>query len=76
MLCSRVLCACVLSLQGHSTAVDCWAMGVIAAEMLAGRQIFDATVDLGQISQIVKLLGPPTVANWPVGIFNIECVPW
>lgn len=51
-------------------------MGVIAAEMLAGRQIFDATVDLGQISQIVKLLGPPTVANWPVGIFNIECVPW
>jgi glycogen synthase kinase 3 beta len=45
----------------YTTAIDVWAAGCCVAEMLmAGMPVFAGSSSLGQLHEIVKVIGPPT----------------
>jgi cell division cycle 2-like protein len=50
----------------YSTAVDCWSVGCILAEMLAREPLFGGPRnEIEQVRKIFATLGSPTVATWP-----------
>ncbi|KAG0225330.1 hypothetical protein BGW41_004728 [Actinomortierella wolfii] len=55
----------LFSSQTYGKSVDIWSAGVLFAELFLGRPLFDADTDIGLICAIVKVLGTPTVDNWP-----------
>ena len=45
----------------YGTEVDMWSCGVIMAELLIGRRVFDLTEDLSESVRLISCrLGPPT----------------
>lgn len=51
----------IFDCEYYTTAIDVWAGGCVLAEMLmAGMPIFPGGSALGQLHEIVKVLGPPT----------------
>ncbi|KAF9159890.1 Cyclin-dependent kinase 20 [Actinomortierella ambigua] len=55
----------LFSSQRYGKSVDMWSAGVLFAELFLGGPLFDADTDIGLICAIVKVLGSPTVDNWP-----------
>lgn len=49
----------------YSTPVDLWSVGCIFAEMSNGRPLFPGSSEEDQLLRIFKVLGTPTVKNWP-----------
>jgi glycogen synthase kinase 3 beta len=54
----------IMDCEYYTTAIDIWAAGCVLAEMLmAGMPIFAGGSAIGQMHEIVKVLGPPTDAD-------------
>ncbi len=56
----------LLGARYHGRGVDLWAVGCILADMLCGAALFDKESEIQQLMAIVKALGSPSVATWPV----------
>lgn len=55
----------LLNCESYTMAIDMWGAGCILAELILGRPIFRGKNDLDQLGQIVKVLGSPTLYDWP-----------
>ena len=49
----------------YSTPVDIWSVGCIFAEMANGRPLVAGTSEQDQLDRIFRLLGTPTLAEYP-----------
>ena len=49
----------------YSFPIDIWAAGTIVAEMLCGQPLFSASCEIGMLFSIFRVLGTPSVQNWP-----------
>jgi cyclin-dependent kinase len=49
----------------YSTPVDIWSVGCIMAEMANGRPLVAGTSESDQLDRIFRLLGTPTVQDYP-----------
>ncbi|KAG0677419.1 serine/threonine protein kinase, CMGC, CDC2/CDK sub [Pichia californica] len=49
----------------YTTAIDIWGIGCVFAELFLKRPIFEGKSDIHQIELIFKLLGSPTIENFP-----------
>eukprot|EP00549_Striatella_unipunctata_P023659 CAMPEP_0118691848 /NCGR_PEP_ID=MMETSP0800-20121206/10923_1 /TAXON_ID=210618 ORGANISM="Striatella unipunctata, Strain CCMP2910" /NCGR_SAMPLE_ID=MMETSP0800 /ASSEMBLY_ACC=CAM_ASM_000638 /LENGTH=314 /DNA_ID=CAMNT_0006589703 /DNA_START=92 /DNA_END=1037 /DNA_ORIENTATION=+ len=54
----------------YSTPVDIWSVGCIFAEMANGRPLVAGTSESDQLDRIFRLLGTPTIADYP-GIIEL-----
>lgn len=54
----------------YSTPVDIWSVGCIFAEMANGRPLIAGTSEGDQLERIFRLLGTPTLADYP-GIVDL-----
>ncbi|CAM9127034.1 unnamed protein product [Choristocarpus tenellus] len=45
--------------------IDCWGVGCILAELMIGKPLFPAKVELEQLDLIFQVCGTPTSMNWP-----------
>lgn len=61
-ICSRYYRApeLIFGNQYYTTAVDVWSVGCIFAEMMIGEPIFRGENSMGQLVEIIKILGTPT----------------
>ena len=50
----------------YDAGVDLWAVGAIAAELLALKPLFAGNNDIDQIFRVFQVLGTPTNSSWPV----------
>jgi len=76
----------ILSTPQYGATVDLWAAGCILAEMLLGQPLFPGRDGVHQLSQIIEILGMPTVAEFHAmnPLYDaaacckvmIEAVPW
>lgn len=55
----------LLGAETYSTPIDIWSVGCIFGELLLHEPVFQAKGELEMIGLIFKLLGPPTVEDWP-----------
>lgn len=55
----------LLGATQYTSAIDCWSLGCIMAEMLTGKPLFQGRSELDQLDRIFNLLGPPTPHQWP-----------
>ena len=58
----------LLGSEEYTTAVDVWGAACVFGELLKGAPLMDGKNELDQLSKMFQLLGPPTVAQWPVRI--------
>lgn len=57
----------------YTTSIDVWAAGCVVAEMLcAGMPLFVGSSNLGMISEIVKVIGPPTEDDMSLYEHSVE----
>ncbi|KAM5430519.1 putative cyclin-dependent kinase [Microsporum canis] len=49
----------------YSTEIDMWSIGCIFGELLIKEPLFCGNNEVGQLSEIFKLTGPPTSRTWP-----------
>jgi len=61
-ICSRYYRApeLIFGTTNYTTAVDVWSIGCVLAEMLRGRPLFPGENGVGQLIEVVKVLGAPT----------------
>lgn len=55
----------LLGSRKYSTPVDIWSVGCIFAEMANGRPLVAGTSEADQLDRIFRLLGTPTVQDYP-----------
>ena len=55
----------ILGDRGYSFSVDIWAAGCVFFEMLTGRILFANSSEIGILFDMFKLLGTPTIQDWP-----------
>lgn len=55
----------LLGSRFYSTSIDMWSVGCIFAEMLLGRPLFPGANVKDQLIRIQRLLGTPTIDDWP-----------
>jgi cell division cycle 2-like protein len=55
----------LLGSDTYTTAIDVWSVGCIFAELLTKDPLFPGDNEFEQIDLIFKLLGSPTVEDWP-----------
>jgi cyclin-dependent kinase len=55
----------LLGSRKYSTPVDIWSVGCIFAEMANGRPLVAGTSESDQLDRIFRLLGTPTIADYP-----------
>jgi len=61
----------LLGAKCYSTPIDLWSIGCIYVEMLTGRPFFCGENELEQLLAIFRVLGTPTIKNWPsIGEFR------
>lgn len=60
----------LLGSRKYSTPVDIWSVGCIFAEMANGRPLVAGTSEADQLDRIFRLLGTPTVQDYP-GIVDL-----
>lgn len=58
----------LLGSEEYTTAVDIWGAACVFGELLEGKALMDGKNELDQLDKMFQLLGPPTVAQWPVRI--------
>lgn len=56
----------LLGSRFYSTSIDMWSVGCIFAEMLLGRPLFPGNDVNDQFLKIQKILGTPTLEDWPL----------
>jgi serine/threonine protein kinase len=63
----------LLGCTQYTTAIDMWAAGCIAVEVLCGFKsaIFDGTGDIDQLNKVFHVLGTPTRDSWA----SVEAMP-
>lgn len=61
-ICSRYYRAPELVFEAteYSSAIDIWSMGCVMAELLLGAPVFPGESGVGQLIEIIKILGSPT----------------
>lgn len=61
-ICSRYYRApeLIFGASSYTTAIDNWAVGCVAAELCLGQPLFVGDGSVGQMVEIVKVLGTPT----------------
>lgn len=62
-ICSRYYRApeLIFGSTNYTTTIDNWAVGCVAAELLLGQPLFVGDGSVGQMVEIIKVLGTPTV---------------
>jgi len=55
----------LLGSRHYSTPIDLWSVGCIFAEIASGRPLFPGRNDNDQLLRIFKVLGTPTLDDWP-----------
>jgi len=55
----------LLGSRHYSTPIDLWSVGCIFAEMASGRPLFPGKNDKDQLQRIFKILGTPSLKEWP-----------
>jgi len=55
----------LLGSRHYSTPIDLWSVGCIFAEIASGRPLFPGRNDKDQLLKIFKILGTPTLNDWP-----------
>jgi len=55
----------LLGSRHYSTPIDLWSVGCIFAEIASGRPFFPGRNDKDQLLKIFKVLGTPTLDDWP-----------
>jgi len=55
----------LLGSRHYSTPIDLWSVGCIFAEIACGRPLFPGRNDKDQLLRIFKVLGTPTLDDWP-----------
>jgi len=55
----------VLLQSSYATPVDLWSIGCIVAELFLLQPLFPGTSEVNQLSTIFRLLGTPSVDDWP-----------
>jgi serine/threonine protein kinase len=60
----------LLGSEEYDAAVDLWGSGCVFGELLEGNPLMDGKNELDQLSKMIQLLGPPTVAQWPVSTLS------
>ena len=55
----------LLGEKGYGNEIDIWAIGCIIAEMTTGKVLFESNCKYSQLIKIFKLLGTPTIFDWP-----------
>lgn len=56
----------LLGSDEYTTAVDLWGAACVFGELLEGVPLLDGKTEQDQLRKIFDLVGPPTVAHWPV----------
>jgi serine/threonine protein kinase len=56
----------LLGSDDYTTAVDLWGAACVFGELLEGVPLLDGKTEQDQLQKVFWLLGPPTVAHWPV----------
>lgn len=56
----------------YATPVDIWSVGCIIAELYSLKALFAGTSDSDQLSHIFRILGKPTVEEWPEDKVSIK----
>jgi len=49
----------LMGVKTYTTAVDCWSVGVIMAQLVLGRPLFKGGTAFAQLKEILKILGTP-----------------
>lgn len=62
----------LLGATAYGPAVDIWSVGCIMLEFFTGKAIFNGTDEVTQLDSIYKVMGTPSVENWP----SIAELPW
>ena len=64
-ICSRYYRApeLVFGSRFYSPVIDVWSMACVIAEMMIGRPLFPGQSPIDQLVEIIKVLGPPTLAD-------------
>lgn len=62
----------LLGATAYGPAVDIWSVGCIMLEFFTGKAIFNGTDEVSQLDSIYKIMGTPSVENWP----SIAELPW
>ena len=60
----------LMASRKYSTPVDIWSVGCIFAEMANGRPLFAGTSESDQLDKIFRLLGSPSISDYP-GIVDL-----
>merc|ERR1711881_540926 len=55
----------VILQSSYATPVDLWSVGCIVAELFLLRPLFPGTSEVNQLSTIFRLMGTPTLDDWP-----------
>jgi serine/threonine protein kinase len=55
----------LLGCREHTAAMDMWGIGVVMAELVKGKHLFDARTQLEMLAKIFKCVGTPTSESWP-----------
>jgi len=55
----------LLGSRQYSTPIDLWSVGCIFAEIASGRPLFPGSNEKDQLLKIFKVLGTPTIDDWP-----------
>jgi len=55
----------LLGSRQYSTPIDLWSVGCIFAEIASGRPLFPGSNEKDQLLKIFKVLGTPTIDEWP-----------
>jgi len=55
----------LLGSRHYSTPIDMWSVGCIFAEIASGRPLFRGRNEKDQLLRIFKVLGTPTLYDWP-----------
>jgi len=55
----------LLGSRHYSTPIDLWSVGCIFAEMASGKPLFPGKNAKNQLMKIFRILGTPTLSDWP-----------
>ncbi|KAI8355616.1 kinase-like domain-containing protein [Choanephora cucurbitarum] len=62
----------LLGTTAYGPAVDIWSVGCIMLEFFTGKAVFNGTDEVSQLECIYKIMGTPSVDNWP----TLKELPW